>query len=75
MPDGSLSSEWSIDIDRERCIGSGVCVMYAPDHLTQDADGTARSLGDVIGDLDSIEIAIEACPTGALAVTPRRTHR
>ena len=75
MPDGSHSAEWSIDIDRERCIGSGVCVMYAPDVLTQDADGKAMRRGDVTGDLDTIQIAIEGCPTGALALTPRHVQR
>jgi len=59
--------DWSVAIDRERCIGSGVCVGYAPDTFTQDAEAKAVALVPV-GELAAAEIAVEGCPTGALTI-------
>jgi ferredoxin len=47
-------------------MGSGVCVMYAPHAFAHD-DETKAMVVDPAGDpIDSIRIAVEACPTGAL---------
>ncbi len=58
--------------DREICIGSGMCVMYAPSTFGQDASAKVIVLAgdaDADGDpADTIRTAIEACPTGALTL-------
>jgi ferredoxin len=57
-----------ISIDREICMGSGVCVVYAASTFTQDAESKAV-LVDLISDsVEQIQTAVEACPTGALSV-------
>jgi ferredoxin len=57
--------------DRGVCVGSGMCVLTAPDVFDQDdIDGRVSLLTqDVAG--DRVELANEAvsqCPTGALSV-------
>jgi ferredoxin len=56
----------SLEIDRDVCIGSGLCTVYAP--ATFDIDDDARSyVKDAHGDAsDQIRLAIEACPTNAI---------
>jgi ferredoxin len=59
-------ADWEIIVDRDICMGSGMCFVYAPN--TFDVDDEAKSFvknGD--GDpIDTIRTAIEACPTRAL---------
>jgi ferredoxin len=58
----------TIQVDRDRCMGSGMCVMYAPNTFDQD-DETKVVVTDACGDpVDQIRIAVEACPTGALSI-------
>jgi ferredoxin len=60
------SSGWTIEVDREVCMGSGMCVMYAPATFAHDEETKAVVI-DPHGDPeDRIRIAVEACPTGAL---------
>jgi ferredoxin len=57
---------WTIEVDREVCMGSGMCIMYAPGTFVHD-DETKAVVVDPRGDPEeSIRIAVEACPTGAL---------
>jgi ferredoxin len=59
-------ANWEIVVDRDVCMGSGMCFMYASN--TFDLDDEAKSfVKDVEGDrIETIRTAIEACPTGAL---------
>lgn len=61
-----MSDRPVVVVDRTTCIGSGMCVMYAPN--TFDQDGEAKVvLTDPSGDPpDTVRTAVEACPTGAL---------
>jgi ferredoxin len=63
------SDKWTIEVDREVCMGSGLCAVYAPG--TFDIDEEARSVvADPNGDdLGQIRVAAQACPTGAIRVT------
>lgn len=59
---------WTVTVDRDRCLGSGVCVLYAPDTFTHDDD--AKAVVVAHGDpLDAVRTAVEGCPTQALHVT------
>ena len=64
-----------ISIDRDLCMGSGMCVVYAPGTFAHD-DETKAVVVDPPGDpIDSVRIAVEACPTGALRlVTDEHEH-
>ncbi|MFG1921962.1 ferredoxin [Cryptosporangium sp. NPDC048952] len=58
----------TVDVDRDVCIGSGMCVVAAPAAFSQDADAKAVVLaldGEPAG---VVAGAVEACPTGALTL-------
>jgi ferredoxin len=58
----------SITVDRDLCMGSGMCIMYAPGTFAHD-DATKAVVVDPEGDpIEQVRIAIEACPTGALTL-------
>lgn len=60
-----------IVVDREICMGSGLCVVYAPNTFEHD-DETKAVVRDPVGDpLEAIRTAVDACPTGALSLVPR----
>jgi ferredoxin len=64
MPEGPPA--WTIKVDRDRCMGSGMCLVYAPGTFEHD-DHTKAIVVDPAGDpIGSIRTAVEACPTGAL---------
>ena len=65
----SEPSAQRVQVDRELCIGSGMCVVYAPGTFENDDEAKAVLI-DPPGDTpDSIAAAVEACPTGALRLT------
>ena len=56
MPDAGHA--WTVIVDREVCMGSGMCIVYAP---------TKAVMIDPPGDaIEAVRTAVEACPTGAL---------
>ena len=73
--DGGLHASRST-VDRDACIGSGICVVYAPGTFTQDAEAKAVVLDGPTDDLDTVRTAVEACPTRALQLVdePRRAE-
>jgi ferredoxin len=59
-----------IEVDRERCVGSGTCEALASDVFEVDDDGVLvvhrpQPSGDELGD---VEDAVQACPTRALSL-------
>jgi ferredoxin len=57
-----------IVIDRERCMGSGVCSFHAPS--TFDLDDACKSYVVGVNDSEeSIRNAAESCPQRAITVT------
>ena len=53
-------------VDRELCMGSGMCIVYAPGTFAHD-DETKAIVVDPNGDpIDAIRNAVQACPTSAL---------
>ncbi len=63
----------TIAVDRDVCIGSGSCVLYTPATFTQDAEAKAVVMDPQGDDLDTVRIAIDACPTRALALIEEGT--
>ncbi len=59
-----------IEVDRERCVGSGTCEMLAPDLFEVGDDGMVAVLRPEPGgaDVDAAEDAVQACPTQALSL-------
>ena len=60
---------WSVTIDRERCMGSGVCLLYAPGTFTHDAEAKAVVLDEPADDIDAVRTAVAGCPMAALHLT------
>ena len=59
----------TIVVDRDLCMGSGMCIVYAPGTFAHDEE-TKAVVVDTMGDsIDAVRTAVEACPTGALRVT------
>ncbi len=61
-------------VDRETCIGSGVCVLHAPHTFAHDDEAVAVVV-DPDGDpAEAVATAVEGCPTGALRLTTPETE-
>jgi ferredoxin len=58
-----------IEVDRERCVGSGTCEMLAADLFEVGDDGIVVVLRELhADDVDVAEEAVQACPTQALTL-------
>lgn len=61
-----------LGVDRERCIGAGVCALTAPGVFDQDADDGRVILlepappSQVTG---TVRRAVHGCPSGAITIT------
>jgi ferredoxin len=55
-----------VDIDRDKCMGSGNCAYWAPEVFDLDDDGIACVVADPAPHEERVRLAIENCPTGAL---------
>jgi ferredoxin len=56
-----------IEVDRERCVGSGTCEMLAPEVFEVGDDGVVAVLRPGEGD-DAVQDAVQQCPTQALSL-------
>jgi ferredoxin len=59
-----------ISVDRERCMGSGLCLVYAPGVFGQDEETKAVVLDPGGEPAETVRVAAEACPTGAIQLVP-----
>ncbi len=60
-----------VQVDRERCVGSGVCESLAPDVFEVDDDGLLmvhREEPDA-DQLEDVRDAVQQCPARALALS------
>lgn len=56
-----------VTADRDRCIGSGHCVLSAPDVFDSDDEGlVVVTRPDHAGD-EGVRQAVQLCPVGAIA--------
>ncbi|MFJ8825042.1 ferredoxin [Streptomyces sp. NPDC102467] len=61
-----------IEIDKERCVGAGMCALTAPDVFTQDDDGFSEVLpgaDERAAEHPMVKEAVRACPVGAVSLT------
>ncbi len=63
-----MTAPLEIRIDRDRCMGSGNCVFWAPDSLDLDDDGHAVVLEARAPDEQRVRGAAQGCPVGAISV-------
>lgn len=59
-----------VQVDRERCVGSGVCESLAPEVFEIDDDGVLQVHRDEPDpdQLDDVRDAVQQCPARALAL-------
>ncbi|GAA2445919.1 hypothetical protein GCM10010191_73580 [Actinomadura vinacea] len=56
----------TIEVDRELCLGSGMCVVYAPGTFAHDDEAKAVVVDPAADPPDALRTVVDACPTGAL---------
>jgi ferredoxin len=65
-----MGKTWRVEVNRDRCMGTGACVFAAPGVFVLDSDGLATVVGEV-EDGDRVVIdAVAECPTEALSLVP-----
>jgi ferredoxin len=59
-----------VQVDRERCVGSGACEALAPDVFEVDDDGVlvVHRPEPADDDLPDVRDSVQACPTRALSL-------
>ena len=62
---------YEIVIDRETCMGSGVCCVYAANTFTTDDEAKVVVMDPAGDPLDRIRSAAQGCPTGAIQVVEK----
>ena len=63
----------NVTVDQDKCVGSGQCVLLAPDVFDQrDEDGVVVLLNATppAEVADGVESAAASCPAQAIRVTP-----
>ena len=57
-----------IKVDKEKCLGCGMCVGTNSDVFEFDDDGLAKANSDMINDdnIEEVKEAINSCPVGAI---------
>jgi ferredoxin len=58
-------------VDRERCMGTGLCRVAAPKIFDMDASGHSFTLRDRLDSEEEIEVvrdAVESCPLEAISL-------
>ena len=57
------------NVNKEQCIGCGLCVGMAPDVFKMDDDGLSTAFGEVIeANKEATEDAANSCPVAAITV-------
>jgi ferredoxin len=61
-----VAADPTIVVDRDTCIGSGMCVMFAPGTFAQDDEAKSYVVDPAGDSAEDIAGAVDACPTRAL---------
>lgn len=64
-----MADDWHLDVDRQVCVGSGMCVALAPDRFVLDG-GKARPASGGRAPADDVLLDVaDSCPAVAITVT------
>jgi ferredoxin len=62
----AAASGWHIEVDRDRCLATRMCVHALPRVFDIGDDGVAHVIGTVDGDDELFQHIVAECPTSAL---------
>lgn len=68
MKELARDMNYTAEIDRDACIGSGNCVTFVPEAFALDDEGMAVFIPTISVNCSALQEAAEACPTGAISV-------
>jgi len=68
-----MSEHWKITVNRDACLGSGLCAGTAPRHFRLD-DGRSRAIREDIEPDDIVVDAADMCPAEAITVHNAAGH-
>jgi ferredoxin len=66
---------WKVTVNRDTCIGSGVCVGTAPHYFRLDDDYRSQPISEVVDPDDLVLAAAESCPTESIIVHDAEGHQ
>jgi len=58
-----------VTVDKDKCIGCGLCVSLAPKSFKLGEDGKSQVIEPVGDDWETIKNAAESCPVGAIKIS------
>jgi ferredoxin len=58
-------------VDRDACMGSGMCIVYAPGTFSHDDEAKAVAAEPFGDPIEAVRAAVDACPMAALSLVPR----
>lgn len=65
-----MTGKWRVEVDRDRCLGSGACEYTAPHVFAVGDDGVTAVIGPVTGPDgepdEKVRDAVAECPVAAL---------
>jgi len=56
----------TVTVDRDLCLGSGMCIVYAPETFAHDEEAKAVVVDAEADSPEALRTVAEACPTGAI---------
>ncbi|HKN53838.1 MAG TPA: ferredoxin [Amycolatopsis sp.] len=69
-----MDQRWKVAVNRDTCLGSGICAATAPRHFRLD-DGKSRPLQEDIEPDDIVLDVADTCPAEAITVYNAAGHR
>ncbi len=67
MTEQTTGQQWRISVDRDTCIGSGICAAMASAYFTLD-DDRSRPITEVVDPQEDVRDAAESCPVEAILI-------
>lgn len=64
-----MTTRYRVQVDRELCQGSGLCVGIAPKTFEIGGDYKSRPLAEIVDANDDVLDAAECCPLEAIKLT------
>ncbi len=69
-----MGADWKVTVNREACLGSGVCAATAPRHFRLQ-DGKSRTLREHIEPDQLVLEVADTCPAEAITVHDTAGHQ